>query len=128
MAKILRKQGVKPDLIISSTAVRAYEFAKILSDELDYKKKKIIATKDLYMADESEMLEIVKQIDDLNVVVFLIGHNPGLTYFANALCNYDLDNIPTSGIFCVEFNTDKWSEIDFGNGVFKSFDYPKKYY
>ncbi|MDQ3019312.1 MAG: histidine phosphatase family protein [Bacteroidota bacterium] len=127
MAKILKKKAVKPDLILSSTAIRAFEYAKIIADELDYKKKNIIATKDLYMADENDMLNFVKEIDDENKTVFLIGHNPDITSFANSLCNHNLDNIPTSGIFCVEFDTDKWSEIDFGKGKFKSFNYPKKF-
>ncbi len=39
MAKILKEKKVKPDLILSSTAVRALEFAKKIADELDYKKK-----------------------------------------------------------------------------------------
>lgn len=128
MAKILKKLGVKPDLILSSTAVRAYEFAKILADELGYKKKNIEATRDIYMANEDELLGIIKNTSDSNEIIFLIGHNPDLTYLANRLCNYDLDNIPTSGIFGIQFNTDKWKEVDYGKGTFKSFDYPKKHY
>lgn len=128
MAKILKKKNIKPDLILSSTAVRAFEFAKILADEFDYKKKNIEATNNLYMADEKDMLEIVRNVDDKNETVFLIGHNPDLTYFANSLCNYNLDNIPTSGIFGVEFDVESWKDIDFGKGKFLLFEYPKKYY
>ncbi|MEO8446169.1 MAG: histidine phosphatase family protein [bacterium] len=128
MAKILRKKKITPDLIMSSTAVRALEFAKIIAEEADYKVKKIIATKKLYMADASDMLEMIKAIDDKNKTVFIVSHNPEITYFANSLTNYGVDNIPTSGVFGIEFNTDNWNEADFGKGIFKSFDYPKKYY
>ncbi len=127
MAKVLRKKGVKPDLIISSTAERALEFAKVIAEELDYSKKKISATKELYMADEKEMMEILRSTDDSLKTVFMIGHNPYITEFANSLCNHNLDNIPTSGIFCVEFDVKKWNEIKPGTGKFVSFDYPKKY-
>ncbi|HMS34361.1 MAG TPA: histidine phosphatase family protein [Ignavibacteria bacterium] len=128
MAKVLRKNGVKPDLIISSTAVRALDFAKMIAEELNYSKKEINATKELYMADEKQMLEILRSADDSFKTVFIVGHNPYITEFANSLCNHNLDNIPTSGIFCVEFDAKKWKEIDFGKGKFVSFDYPKKYY
>jgi phosphohistidine phosphatase len=128
MAKVLKRNEINPDLIISSTAARALEFAKVIADELDYKKKKIKETKELYMADEKEMLEIIRSVDDSMSIVFMVSHNPYITEFANSLCNYNLDNIPTSGIFCVEFDTKKWKEIDFGKGKFVSFDYPKKYY
>lgn len=127
MAKVVEKKGIKPDLIISSTAVRAFEYAKILAEELNYKKKNIISTKELYMADESEMLDIIRRTENSIETVFMVGHNPGITEFANSLCNYNLDNLPTSGIFGINFNTDKWKEIDFGKGKFASFDYPKKF-
>lgn len=127
MAKVLRKKGIKPDLIISSTAIRALDFAKIIAEELDYSRKKIIATKDLYMADERKMLEILRSADDSLNTVFIIGHNPYITEFANSLCNHNLDNIPTSGIFCMEFHVKKWNEINPGTGKFVSFDYPKKF-
>lgn len=127
MAKVLRKKGIKPDLIISSTALRALDFAKIIAEELDYSRKKIIATKDLYMADERKMLEILRSADDSLNTVFIIGHNPYITEFANSLCNHNLDNIPTSGIFCMEFHVKKWNEINPGTGKFVSFDYPKKF-
>jgi phosphohistidine phosphatase len=127
MAKVLKEEGVKPDIILSSTAVRALEFSKILADELNYKKKKIAASRDIYMASERDLLKILREVDDSNKVVFLVGHNPDLTNYANSLCNYNIDNIPTSGVFRIDFDTDKWKDIDFGKGEFVSFDYPKKH-
>ena len=127
MAKFLKESGIRPDIIISSTAVRALDFAKEIAEETGYKKKNIIATKDMYMADEDEMLRILRKVDDSHNIVFMVGHNPGITYFANSLSNYNISNIPTSGIFRVDFETEKWSDTDFGKGKFMSFDYPKKF-
>jgi phosphohistidine phosphatase len=128
MAKVLRKKGVKPDLILSSSAKRAFDFAKIIAEEVGYKKNKIVVLKDLYMAGEDEMLNAVRSVKDNINTVFLIGHNPDLTSFANSLSNYSLDNIPTSGVFQIEFDSDRWNDINIGKGKFVSFDYPKKYY
>ncbi len=128
MAKVLRKKGVKPDLILSSSAIRALDFAKVIAGETGYKKTNIEVMKKLYMADENEMLILLRSVEDNNNSVFMVGHNPDLTAFANSLCNYDLDNIPTSGIFQIEFDKSSWKDIDFGKGKLVSFDYPKKYY
>ena len=128
MANVLKKKGIKPDMIYSSTAERALEFAKVIAEILDFKKKKIVSTKDLYMADVKEMLGILRSVEDSAKTVFMVSHNPYITEFANSLCNYNLDNIPTSGVFCVEFDEKKWKDIDLGKGKFVSFDYPKKYY
>lgn len=93
MANVFEEKGIKPDLIYSSTAERALEFAKVIAEILDFKKKKIVSTKDLYMADVKEMLGILRSVEDSAKTVFMVSHNPYITEFANSLCNYDLDNI-----------------------------------
>lgn len=128
MAKLLKRNEIYPDLIISSTAARANEFAKIIAEELGYKKKDILSTKNLYMADEREMLQILREVKDRSKIVFMIGHNPDLTNFANTLSKHNIDNIPTSGIFAIEFDIDSWIDVNPGKGKFVSFDYPKKYF
>lgn len=128
MAKVLSDKIVYPDLIISSTAVRAFEFALILAKHFDYKKKNIFSTKDLYLADADEMLRVAREIGDEYKSVFLVSHNPGITYFANSLCSCNIDNIPTSGIAAVKFDMDKWKDVAFGKGEFDFFEYPRKYY
>jgi len=128
MAKILKEKKIFPDIILSSTAVRAIEYAKILAEKFDYKKKNIDSSKELYLADEDEMLKFVKKINDKNKNAFLVGHNPGITDFANSLCNHDLDNIPTSGVFGTEFDVNSWNDVEYGKGKFMIFEYPRKYY
>lgn len=127
MAKILKQKNIIPDLIISSTAERAIEFANILADELGYKKKNIIKDKEMYMAGESEMLNILQSINDSYKTVFMVGHNPYITSFAVRMSGHSIDNIPTSGVVGIRFEIDKWSEAEIGKGKFVSFDYPKKY-
>ncbi|HMQ68590.1 MAG TPA: histidine phosphatase family protein [Ignavibacteria bacterium] len=127
MAKILKEKNILPDIMISSTAERAIEFAKVLAEELDYRKKDILADKEMYMAGESEMLGILQRVDDKNDTVFMVGHNPYITSFAVRLSGYPIDNIPTSGIVGISFDIDNWSEAEIGKGKFLSFDYPKKY-
>jgi len=127
MADVLKKENIFPDLILSSTATRAKEFAKIIAAHLNFKKEDIKLTKRLYLASEMEMIQIVNEINDNNKIVFLIGHNSGITDFANELCKYNVDNIPTSGIFGIDFELNSWNDVKFGSGKFKMFEYPKKY-
>jgi phosphohistidine phosphatase len=56
----------------------------------------------------------------------LVGHNPGLTDFANYLMPNLADNIPTSGVVSMTVETDGWSLAP-GSGVeLLVFDYPRK--
>ena len=57
--------------------------------------------------------------------VFLFGHNPGLDNLSYYLTKYDVDNIPTGGIFAIEFDIDSWKDVSKGNGKFVYFDFPK---
>ncbi|MBA4058123.1 MAG: hypothetical protein C0490_25625, partial [Marivirga sp.] len=71
--------------------------------------------------------EVVQGLKDKSDVVMLFSHNPGLTDFANTLMNgeFDIDNIPTSGVVAFEFDVDSWNEITWGKGKMRFFDYPK---
>ncbi len=48
--------------------------------------------------------------DDLESLM-MVGHNPTFTYFANKFLDKSIDNLPTSGVVCIEFETDKWEEV-----------------
>jgi phosphohistidine phosphatase len=41
----------------------------------------------------------------------LVGHNPALTNFANRLLKVPIENLPTSGVVSISFDTDQWQNI-----------------
>ncbi len=41
----------------------------------------------------------------------IVGHNPALTDFANSFLKTPIDNLPTSGVVSVSFETDQWEKI-----------------
>ena len=122
----LRKQGILPDLLISSPAIRAYTTAKKISEEIGYPKKKIEVDDRLYHGSSNSMISIVQGLKNKINSVMLFGHNPGFTDFANMLCGINIYNIPTTGIVAIDFSTDDWSAINYNAGELVFFDYPKK--
>lgn len=127
MGTRLRKYHVVPDLIITSPAKRAIKTAKLLAEEIHYPKKEIAEKKHIYAADVQDLLEIIKKLDNQKKQVFLIGHNPGLTLLAEKLSGLPVQNIPTCGIFCVEFQEENWADINDGMGALIFLDFPKKH-
>lgn len=107
----LLHKKVTPHLIISSPAVRAFETAKIIATGLGYDVDKIRQEKDIYFGDTESYFETLYQIDDELNDVFIVGHNPTITSFANYFLQQKTDYLPTSGVACIQFKTDKWSEI-----------------
>lgn len=124
---IANKVESKNRALLSSTAVRAFTTAKVFAKALGIKEKDIIQSDELYLADEDEILGEVKTFIDDYDTLFIFGHNPGFTYFANRVCDTDIANVPTTGVVCVTFNVDKWKDIGFGKGKLEYFEYPKKY-
>lgn len=125
MGKVLRKDEVVPDLILSSPAKRAYTTAKLIAKEIKYKEK-IVLDKDIYEADYQTLVDILREVNDKNKTVFIVGHNPGFSDLADFLCGLDKD-IPTCAIVEIEFNTRSWENISIDNASLISYDYPKKH-
>lgn len=124
MGKRLKENGIMPDIIVSSPALRAKTTAKMIAKEIKYAKD-ILFNQDIYESSPSTLHKILTKIDDKCGILFLVGHNPSL----NMLAEYYVDfsqNIPTSGVVEIEFDCDKWADISSKNAKFISFDYPKK--
>lgn len=126
MGKRLKKQNLKPDLIITSPAKRAVTTATIVAEEINYPKKKIEIKETLYSAGAPAILNMIQYLDDSLNEVMLVGHNPDFNSLANYLSNFGVDNIPTCGIFCIDFDVPSWKDVGEGRGIFQFFDYPKK--
>lgn len=126
MGRRLKESKVEPELILSSPAKRARKTAKIVAKEINFPKKHIMTDESIYLAGVSTLLEVIRHIDDALHQVILVGHNPGLTDLADYLTNCQIDNIPTCGIFCMDFDIRSWKEVAKGEGKFVFFDYPKK--
>lgn len=125
MAKLLKKKDIKPDLILSSPAIRALSTAQIIAKKIGYKKT-VFTNSDMYEAQSETLEKIINDIDDKNKIVFLIGHNPGLSGLINILSEMDED-IPTCAVVEIDFDTNSWKNISKKNSKVISYEYPKKY-
>jgi phosphohistidine phosphatase len=125
MAKRLKEKKVGIDYVISSPAVRAFttcqEFCRILGLSEKYYKTE----KQLYHADADTLLQSISELNDHHQSIMLVGHNPGITQFANMLFNTTIDNIPTTGIVAGNLNITSWEESKPGCGKLTFFDYPR---
>jgi len=127
MGKRLKERGVHPDLMVSSPAVRALETCRAFAKELGYPEDRIKIDKRVYHAAEEQLLTVIKDCKKLQdpEVILVIGHNPGLTEFANRLLDDAIDNIPTCGIVAGELNIQSWEEVSWGCGEREFFETPK---
>jgi phosphohistidine phosphatase len=107
----LKKQGVEIDLMVSSPAVRAHETAKIMAVGLDYPVNKIRIERKIYDGYYDRIIDIIYGTPNEVVNLMIFGHNPTMTNLANLFLHPGIDNMPTSCVVCISFNTEKWEEI-----------------
>lgn len=126
MGKRLRKAGAAISFICSSPAARAITTARLAGEELSIPKNAIREERKLYHAGPDGILAIVQSFSEEIDTVMIVGHNPGLTEFADELLNEDLGNIPTAGIVGAKLNVATWKEVRWGSGKMEFYDYPKR--
>ncbi|MGI9222866.1 MAG: SixA phosphatase family protein [Woeseiaceae bacterium] len=126
MARRIAAAGIRPSLIMSSPAVRAWRTAKTVAREIGYPIEFLQRESGLYLASLREIQEVLAAQDEKFNSLMLIGHNPGLTTFANFLVPGLTDNVPTAGVVCVNINQDDWNLDDQPLADLVLFDYPKK--
>ncbi|KAA6185418.1 histidine phosphatase family protein [Thiohalocapsa marina] len=115
----LYREGMVPDLILSSPAVRARETALKVCKALDLKKKRIVWERAIYEAEVPTLLEALARVPDAIATVLLVGHNPGLEGLVRYLCGDDVDEpedgklLPTAAVARLEM-PDDWSQLESG--------------
>ncbi|WP_209330480.1 SixA phosphatase family protein [Lunatimonas salinarum] len=124
MATRLLKKGIKPDLMVSSDAVRALDTARLAASIFQYPKEKIMALASMYHAGTKGLLHAIHQTENRHEIVFFFGHNPGMTDLVNHF-GEELDNLPTCGQFGFQSSAGAWNEISPENTRFWFYDFPK---
>lgn len=127
MAKRLKVSGIRPSLILSSTAVRAWETAKLIASEINYPPEFLQRERALYHAGVAGIIDVIAAQDNGFNSLLLVGHNPGLTEFANRLIPRLTDNIPTSGFVAFSLGIDDWNVAKPKSVDLIEYDFPKRH-
>lgn len=108
MAAHLKKLKIQPDLIICSTAKRTRQTAEYFCERLDYTYNNIQFEDRIYESSAEDILEVIRETDAAINTLFIIGHNPSLTFTANYFNGISVLDLPTTGVVWLEFECDDW--------------------
>ena len=126
MGERIKAAGIRPSLIISSTAVRAWTTAKVIARELNYPKEFLQREDHLYLASLDRILDTIVSQDNGFNSLMVVGHNPGLTDLVNFLQPGLTHNLPTAGVVSVQIDQDDWSFYGQPATELLVHDWPKK--
>ncbi len=125
MASHLKALKLQPELIVCSPAKRTRQTAEYFCDKLKYDEGKILFDKRIYESTPEDILQVVHEVEASVKSLVVIGHNPSLTYFANLFIEEKIDELPTTGVVWIEFETPDWELYRSNRGKLKYFLTPK---
>ncbi len=126
MAQLLVRQGVQPDLLVSSPAKRALTTALFFAETFGIADDAVVREQDIYEADPTDIFQIISRLPDSAQTVMLFGHNPTFTDVANRFSENFIDNVPTCGVVQIESAADSWQKFYEGNANVKACFFPKE--
>ena len=126
VAKLLQKEGVKPDLIVSSPAKRALTTAQFFAATFELSGEKFVLEPAIYEAFPKDILKVISGLPDESRTVMLFGHNPTFTEVANMFTDDFIDNLPTCGVIRIESKAESWKELYEENSRLAACFFPKE--
>lgn len=126
MGRRIARHGIRPSLIVSSPAVRAWTTAKAVARAVGYPHEFLEKEPLLYHASVDRILDVIRAQDERCNNLMLCGHNPGFTDFANFLVPGLTNNLPTAGVVSVEIDQDDWNLYERPIARLLVHDWPKK--
>ncbi|PSM51412.1 phosphohistidine phosphatase [Campylobacter blaseri] len=120
----LKEANIIPDIIFTSSGVRALSTANIIAKELSFNGK-IKSTDELYEFSKPNLLKFVKNLSNKHNTVFIVGHNSALNEICEFLSDSVIEHFPTCAICGIKFDIDSFENICNGSIIY--FDYPKKH-
>lgn len=112
----LDKRGLKPELVLCSSAARTQDTWSILNDRLQADSE-LKTYKSLYLATPSRIMDIVGRQPVSYANLLVIGHNPGMHRLALRLAGEQASaalraNMPTAALAHFRLTGHDWRDLD----------------
>jgi len=124
--------GLRPDLILCSSAARTRQTLSLVLPELGEPAPDVVYDEAIYMAEPETLLATIRNIAYRARPprrAMIVGHNPGMENLADMLTGAGdaagralmADKFPTCALAVLEFDTDDWRSVAAGNGTLEHF-------
>jgi phosphohistidine phosphatase len=124
------REGLVPDLVVSSPAERARQTTQAVCKGLDYKRKTVVWDQAIYEAAVTDLLGLLARLPPNAKTVLLVGHNPGIEELLVYLVGDDVGELddgkllPTAALARLEMPHD-WSNLTPGCAQLINITLPK---
>jgi phosphohistidine phosphatase len=110
IGRFLTDSGATPDLVLSSTAVRARTTAELAAEAGDWGCE-IITSEDLYASDPERVLDVIRETGDEVERLLIAGHEPTWSSLVNWLIGDGRIGMPTAAVACLDLPQGQWMDL-----------------
>lgn len=129
----LKERGIRPDLVLCSTAKRATETLRLVLAELGTRPP-VETERGLYLCGAAALLDRLRKVPDSVKTLLAVGHNPDMHELAIALAGAGdagtrrelRAKFPTGGCAVLAFDVGHWRDVASGNGHLIEFVRPRE--
>ena len=118
MGIYLKNKKEFPELVISSSAIRAKNTAKHAIKSGQWKCEFLIENK-IYGGNPNYLIDLLNRQPDKVNIVCLVGHEPHFSKFV-LLTTGKLKKLPTASMAILSFDCNSWSQLYFNSGKLNS--------
>lgn len=105
MARSVLRRGVRPEVLLSSTAVRARSTADAFAEEFEVE---VTERPELYLAEPEALLDAARTSGAREVMV--VAHDPGMSDLVSRLADRDVRMV-TSAVAIFTWHEGDWSDV-----------------
>ncbi len=121
IGRYLHDKAILPDVIISSTAPRAKDTAKVVAEQIGYDPTQIQLNELLFDGGPKAYLAALNALPDTTQTAMIVGHNPDVSYLAEFLTHQSIGSMSKGAVIAVTFDNLTWAEVSgrTGNVLFE---------
>ena len=109
MGRLIAEQRLKPDLILSSSAVRAMRTAQAVADAIN-DATPLVEEDELYLASPGAYIDTARYLEESFQRILFVGHNPGISELLYVLTGCDTA-MPTAALAQIELPINQWKRL-----------------
>ena len=111
MGRYLHQEGINPAAIISSTAPRAKDTARMIAEQIGFDLERIQLDDRLFDGGPKAYLAAINAFSGETETAMVVGHNPDVSYLAEYLTHQTIGSMSKGEVVAVTFDNLTWAEV-----------------
>ncbi|SOD82923.1 SixA phosphatase family protein [Spirosoma fluviale] len=111
IGRYLHGKSIAPDALISSTAPRAKDTAKVIAEQIGYDPATIQLNDLLFDGGPKAYLAAINALPNDLKSVMIVGHNPDVSYLAEFLTHQNIGSMSKGAVVAITFDGTNWAEV-----------------